>query len=247
MQLRQRGAWLSKSLALAEASPLSWSVVGRFVRRMRLLVSLALAFCVASQSGGVRAAEPAPEPQFSLRDEARRARTWRYVWSGVNAGLTVGAFAAVPLVERESRPDWIISGIGSGVTVLATWFLPLRVESASDELDALPPDEKAKQWRRLRRESAEDEQARVTWPWHALNVAFCFGTGAIIAFGYDHYWSGLFTAVSSTALGEAQLFTQPTGLVGAESAGLRLLPRLAFTPGRGASPATWTLSVTSAF
>ncbi|HEX2870448.1 MAG TPA: hypothetical protein VHP33_04315 [Polyangiaceae bacterium] len=216
---------------------------------MRWILSLALASCVLAQSGAASAAEPVPGQAYSLRDEARRARTWRYVWSGVNAGLMVGSFAAVPLVEREARPDWIISGIGSGITVAATWLWPLRVESASEELDALPDAERAKQWRRLRTESAEDERARVTWPWHVINFGLCAGTGAIIAFGYDHYWSGLITTVGGTALGEVQLFTQPTGLVkaGAEAASFSLVPRLAFTPGRPAAPATWTLSVASAF
>jgi len=214
---------------------------------MRLLVSLALASGVLFQAAAASAAEPAAGEPLSLREEASRARNWRYVWSGVNAGLTVGAFVAVPLVAREDRPDWIISGIGSGVTVLATWFIPLRVESAADELEALPPVERARLWRRLRRESAEDEHARVTWPWHVVNFGLCAGTGAIIAFGYDHYLSGLITTVGGTALGEAQLFTQPTGLPLNEPASWQLRPRLAFTAGRGASPATWTLSVASAF
>jgi hypothetical protein len=214
---------------------------------MRLILTFALASCVLWQAGAASATEPVRGGPYSLRDEARRARTWRYVWSGVNAGLMVGSFAAVPLVEREARPDWIISGIGSGVTLLCTWFVPLRVESASDELDALPEAEKATQWLRLRAESAEDEHARVTWPWHVINFGLCAGTGAIIAFGYDHYWSGLFTTVGGTALGEVQLFTQPTGLVDAEAASWHLVPRLAFTPRRAAAPATWTLSVASAF
>ena len=75
----------------------------------------------------------------------------------------------------------------------------------------------------------------------------CAGTGAIIAFGYDHYWSGLITTVGGTALGEVQLFTQPTGLTQPQAARLQLVPRVAFAPGRGATPATWTLSVASAF
>jgi hypothetical protein len=214
---------------------------------MRLIPSLALAAFVLSQSGAASAAEPVPGAPYSLRDEARRARTWRYAWSGVNAGLMVGSFVAVPLVERESRPDWIVSGIGSGMTGLATWLWPLRVESASEELDALPPAERPKQWSRLRAESAEDERARVTWPWHVVNFGLCAGSGAIIAFGYDHYWSGLITTVGSTALGEVQLFTQPTGLTRTDAASVQLAPRVTFTPSRGASPATWTLSVASTF
>jgi hypothetical protein len=181
-----------------------------------------------------------------VTEEARAARTWRYAWSGINAGFMVGSFVAVPLVHKEDRPDWIISGIGSGVTVLATWFFPLRVESAADELEALPAEQCQAQYPRLVRESWHDEQARVTWPWHVLNFGLSAGAGSIIAFGYGHYASGLVTTVAGTALGEAQILTQPTNLSAAKMT-LRPTPRLAFTPSSGGLPAAWTLSVASAF
>jgi hypothetical protein len=213
---------------------------------MRLLVSLALASgCIFYGAGAL--AEPSHCDQQSLRDEARRARTWRYSWSGVNAGFTVGSFVAVPLVDKESRPDWIVSGVGSGVTLLVTWFFPLRVESAADELDALPADQRARQFQRLRLESADDEHARVTWPWHVLNFGLSAGAGSIIAFGYHHYASGAVTTVVSTALGEAQILTQPTNLPKSCPQGLQLVPRLAFTPRVDRAPSTWTLSLAGAF
>ena len=213
---------------------------------MRLLVSLALASGCILYGAGAQA-DPSHCDQPSLHDEARRARTWRYTWSGVNAGFMVGSFVAVPLVDRESRPDWIVSGVGSGVTVLATWFFPLRVESAADELDALPADQRDRQFQRLRLESADDEHARVTWPWHVLNVGLSAGAGSIIAFGYHHYASGVITTVLSTALGEAQILTQPTNLPRSCPQGFRLVPRLAFAPRVGAAPSAWTLSLAGAF
>ncbi len=213
---------------------------------MRLLVSLALASCCILHVASALA-EPSQCDQASLREEAHRARTWRYAWSGVSAGLAVGSFVAVPLVDKESRPDWIVSGVGSGVTVLVTWFFPLRVESAVEELDALPVDQRSKHFGRLRLESADDEHSRVTWPWHLANFSLSVAAGSIIAFGYDHYVSGLVTAVASTALGEAQILTQPTNLPMSCPQSLQLVPRLGFAPRIGASPATWNLSVTSTF
>lgn len=211
---------------------------------MRLLVCLAFASCSLLCAAGAWAAPPSQRDEAALRAEASRARTWRYAWAGVNGGLTVGAFVALPLDDREARPDWIVSGVGSGVTVLACWFFPLRVESAVDELDALPFAERARQLPRLYRESAEDEQSRVSWPWHVANLGLSALGGGIIAFGYDHYLSGAITAGVGAALGEVQLFTQPTGLSLGHAASFSLLPRLGFAPRVGPAPAVWTLSLT---
>ncbi len=163
---------------------------------MRRLVSSLLASCCLFASTCALGAEPGCDEK-ALRDEAQRAKTWRYAWSGINAGLMVGAFAVVPLVDRESRPDWIVSGIGSGVSLLATWWWPLRVESSARELDALSSEQRTLQLPRLLRESAADERARVAWPWHVANVALSAATGSIIAFGYQHYWSGAITAAAA--------------------------------------------------
>jgi hypothetical protein len=201
---------------------------------------------VAYARAGV-AAEPTPCTADGLRVEAKRARTWRYAWSGINAGLMVGSFAILPAVDRETWPDWIVSGAGSGVTLLATWFWPLRAESAADELDALPPAERVRALPRLLRESAEDEHDRVTWPWHVANAGLSLGAGAIIAFGYDHYVSGAVTAVAGTALGEVQILTQPTELPESCPQALRLMPRLGYEPSRHGTPSAWTLSLSGSF
>jgi len=208
-----------------------------------------LAFLIASTlavSARTVAAAPSCDA-IALESEATRARVWRYTWSGVNAGLMVGSFVAVPLVERESRPDWIVSGVGSGITLLATWFFPLRVEDAAEELADLPPAERARRLPALLRESALDERERVTWPWHVANLGLSAAGGAVIAFGFDHYLSGALTAVGAAALGELQLFTQPTGL--AEDCGVacRFTPRLGFALPREGAPASWGLTLHGAF
>jgi hypothetical protein len=184
--------------------------------------------------GLVSMARPgATEPSAEFRElqtEAKRARTWRYAWVGINGAATVGSFVAVPLVDRESRPDWIVSGVGSGITLLATWIWPLRVETAADELAAMPAAERARLLPLRYRESAEDEHDRVTWPWHVANCGLAAAGGAIIAFGFKHYLSGALTAAGGAALGEAQLFTQPTGLSLERRAAFSFRPWLAVAP-----------------
>lgn len=191
------------------------------------------------------AAEPCDAPQ--LRAEADSAWAWRRNWTLINVGLMAGSFAVVPLVEREARPDWIVSGAGSGITAITTWFWPLRVESAADELDALPESERGKQLPRLWRESAEDEHARVTWPWHVANFALSAGAGAIIAFGYDHYVSGAITTVAGTALGEVQILTQPTRLALDCQPRLALVPAFSYVPGSPNAPGRYFLSLSGAW
>jgi hypothetical protein len=213
---------------------------------VRWLLGSLLASCAVLWAPQASAAEPSCDAT-ALRAEAHRARVWRYTWSGINAGLMVGAFVAVPLVERESRPDWIVPGIGSGVTVLATWIWPLRVEGAAEDLEELPSAEQATALPRLMRESAEDEQDRITWPWHLANFGLSAAGGAVIAFGFKHYVSGAITAAAGTALGEVQILTQPTSLPATCPTACRLTPRLSFTPRADAVPASWSLALGGAF
>lgn len=212
---------------------------------MRRLFAVLVASTLAVSARTAKA-QPACDAA-ALEREAERARVWRYAWSGINAGLTLGSFVAVPLVDRESRPDWIVSGVGSGITLLATWFFPLRVEDAAEALATLSPAERAKRLPALLRESALDERERVTWPWHVANLGLSAAGGAVIAFGFDHHLSGALTAAGAAILGELQLFTQPTGL--AENCGIAcgMLPAFAFAlPERGA-PRAWRLSLGGAF
>jgi hypothetical protein len=153
--------------------------------------------------------------EAALREQAWRAHTHRYVWTGINGALTVGSFALLPVVARESRPDFVVAGVGSALGTVATLAFPLRVESAPAELDSLsslPPRERKQKLRELWRVDAEDERARLALPWHVFNLGLSALAGGIIALGLHHTWSGVTQGVSSFALGEAQLLTQPNGL-----------------------------------
>jgi hypothetical protein len=213
---------------------------------MRSLASFGLFACLATLSTCALGRPPA-HGASELRREAQRAKTWRYGWTAVNGGLTLGALAAVPLVSADDRPDFVVSGIGSAITTICTWIWPLRVEGAADELEVLGPAERARQAPRLRRESALDERERIRWPWHVANIGLAAAGGAVIAFGYRHYLSGALTAVAGGAIGEVQLFTQPTALIDSESADLQLVPHLALSPRLGAIPASWGLAISGIF
>src|SRR5258706_2624680 len=40
-----------------------------------------------------------------LADEAKRARTWRLAWTGVNGASTVAPLAVLPIVSTDTRLD----------------------------------------------------------------------------------------------------------------------------------------------
>jgi hypothetical protein len=179
-------------------------------------------------------AQSEPEIEALLRDQAQRAGTYRYVWTGINAGLAIGCFGLMPLVSHDQGEDYAVSGIASLLGTVTTFAFPLHVEHDEPELDALrslPPTERRKKLSELLRDGARDEHARVTWPWHLLNLGTSAFTGGIIAIGFGHKRAGVQTGIASLLLGEAQILTQPTGLVGArlsERSALSWQPRLSF-------------------
>jgi hypothetical protein len=183
---------------------------------------------------GAPPAQSEPEIDALLRDQAHRARTYRYAWTGINAGLAIGSFGLIPLLSHSKREDYVVGGIASAIGAVTTFAFPLHVEHDEPELDALqtlPPAERHKKLRALLRDGAHDEHARVTWPWHALNLGTSLLTGGIIAVGFGHVRGGLQTGIAGFVLGEAQIFTQPTGLVDArlaEPAALHWQPRMSF-------------------
>jgi hypothetical protein len=188
-------------------------------------------------------AQPAPEataePRLddtdiaaALREQSGRAHTHRYVWTGINGGLAVASFAVLPVIDRASRPDFIVSGVGSVLGAVATFAFPLRVDSDESELNAidqLPPTERSAKLLALLRADADDERERLALPWHAVNLGVSVLAGGIIAFGFHHTLSGVAQGVGSFALGEAQLFTQPTALEALRFSSLASAP-LVFQP-----------------
>lgn len=144
-----------------------------------------------------------------LHDEARRARVWRYAWTGINAGLTVSSFAPLPFVERDKWPELITGGVGSLISTVLTVAWPLYVEDAA----VMPVPGSCVELAAMQKaalEYADDEASRVTWPWHLLNVAVGGVYYAIIGVGFGRTRNGVLAGVTALAIGEAQTLSQPT-------------------------------------
>ena len=152
----------------------------------------------------------------ALAAEARRARSWRFTWTGINGGLTVLALAAIPILPRSERPQLILSASVSALSTSFTWFWPLDVEADSEaaaRLGDLPPPECEAKLRQLFENSAHDESSRRAWPWHVGNFVTAIIPASIIWFGFHAKTDGAIALASGFALGEVELLTQPTGLV----------------------------------
>src|SRR5437868_10035844 len=128
---------------------------------MRLGVSFGL-LCATGLSSARVLAQPTPlatsalQPDIAiagaLREQAARARTHRYAWTGINGALALGSFAVLPLVDRETRPDFVVGGVGSLLSTVTTFAFPLRVESdapARERALRLPPAERTQKLREL--------------------------------------------------------------------------------------------------
>jgi len=153
--------------------------------------------------------------QVELTHEADKARTWRYVWSGLNVGSAVLSVAAIPLLPKSTRPDLIIGGATSALSGAFTWFWPLDVEAhaaAAEKTRCWPLARRTPELLRLRKLSARDEAERVRWPWHVGNFVSALVPGALLWFGFHEHVNGALSVAGSFASGELELLTQPTHL-----------------------------------
>jgi hypothetical protein len=150
-----------------------------------------------------------------LVSESGRAHTWRYVWTGINAGSMALSLAAIPILPKSETPSLVVGAGTSVVSGLFTWFWPLDVEEDAEtalRLGCLAPAERDAELLRLRDHSARDEASRIKWPWHVGNFVTALIPGAILWFGFDRRLDGALATVGGFAIGEIELFTQPTRL-----------------------------------
>ena len=167
-----------------------------------------------------------------LAAEARRARTWRYVWTGINAGSMVLSLGGIPILPKSETPALAVGAATSAASGLFTWFWPLDVEEDSEialHLACRPPAERDRELLRLRDHSARDEASRIQWPWHVGNFVTALIPGAILWYGFDRHLDGALAAIGSFAAGEVELLTQPTGLTVDPSTSVRQSARATVT------------------
>jgi hypothetical protein len=193
---------------------------------------VALATLVLVLVGGVARADGSARGEGECTDRlhwiharlartAHRARVWSWSWGLVLGASTVGSVAAVPFVAREDRVDYWVSAATSAVGLVPLLVMPLDVMSDADALGVLLPGapsmggpcallDQAEVM--LARDAASEAQGRAWWV-HVVNWALNGGAGLVLALGYDHWTSGVLTAVVGGGIGEAMIFTQPVDSV----------------------------------
>ena len=148
---------------------------------------------------------------------------WNYGWA-VGIGATgVGSLIAVPFVAPEDRVDYYTGAVLAAAGVLPFLLAPPNVIHDGRELQAMlvasPPGTDAEVCAmladaeaRLVRDARNERLLSGLWS-HAANVAINAGALLFLGLGYDHWLSGTITGVAGVIIGEAVIFSQPTGTI----------------------------------
>ncbi|HEY2730597.1 MAG TPA: hypothetical protein VGK52_11720 [Polyangia bacterium] len=160
-----------------------------------------------------------------LGEDAARGRLWTYGWVIGIGAAGVGSLAVVPFVAAKDRVDWYVSAATAAVGVVPLLAVPLDVTRDAPKLSAALAagllDDDARVCALLAdaegklAADAADERWQRGWWMHAGNIAFNTGVLLFLGLGYHHWSSGLINGLAGAAVGEALLFTQPTGAIDA--------------------------------
>ena len=222
--------------SLARAAPLRRST------SVALLCGM-LAVVAAARTGGAACVAPPGAPQAlanvdgrerlfwinrHLELVARRGRVWALGW-GVGIGAAGAAsLMAVPFVAPSNRVDWYTGAATAAVGVVPFIVSPLTVTRDGPrlgELIATTPladDDQtcallAKAELMLRDDAANERRNRA-WYIHVGNLAFNTGVFLFLGIGFHHWTAGAVNGLAGAAVGEAIIFTQPTGAIHAAEA-----------------------------
>lgn len=177
-------------------------------------LGVALVIAVSAGPGTGAAAEPphalvaaGPDDPALLADDARHARLWWWGFTGAYlAGGAVHGVIAATTDDRGKRADNLVGAASSALGVGGMLLLsPIpEVWAADDEARRTGAYGPA-----LSR-AAEAEAEGFHWLNHVACVAVAVGSGLVLWLGYDRPGPAAFTAGTNLAIGELNLWTQPS-------------------------------------
>ena len=184
--------------------------VGRALGPRWLLVAV-LVFLGADRGAGAdECADRLADAQARLHHEAHRLRSWRWGWGLAVGVATVAQAAIVPVLDDPgTRIDMAVSAGSTLVGLVPIIWAPTvdDREPVGDTSCARLADAE----RRLSAAAAEERSARGPWI-HITNLALNTALGLLLGLAWGHWTSGVLSAVSGAALGEAELLTLPVAV-----------------------------------
>jgi hypothetical protein len=177
------------------------------------------------------AAAAADEPDESVRrklafleDRLTRgepaASTWWNAWYITYLAATAGQAAVAGAVrDRDLRADMAVGAVSSALGVVPLGLFDFPARYAGTALRARPARTPAERraklalGEKLLRESAEAEAFGRSWLAHLGCVGVSALSGLVLAVAYKRGVSSLITVATNLAVGELQVWTQPTAAV----------------------------------
>ena len=148
------------------------------------------------------------------------ANRWWYGWYGAYGALAIGqAAVAIAVDDPGTRADMAVGAVTSAVGLLPLGLFPFEPRHAAADLRGAPARTAAERraklalGERLLSASADIESFGQSWIAHALGASVSLASGLVLALAYDRVTSGIVNGVGGIAVGELQIFTQPTGAI----------------------------------
>lgn len=203
-------------------------------------LALATSSIVATSSGAAAQSCPAPagaDPALAALDardrvhflqrelgaQARYAALWQTTWFLARTGILAEQVALAALsTSPDDRLDARITSVFAALPPIGTILFGLRVARDGPrflELDHLDTDASrcalvARGEQFLARDAANEDEQR-GWLQHVLHIGGSTALFLILGVGFGHWTNAIFNGLAGIALGELQILSQPTGLVGA--------------------------------
>lgn len=158
--------------------------------------------------------------QSLLDAEQGEASRWWRTWTATYAGLAVAQGAGATLFENDGRRAALAMGaMSSSLGLFTLVAVPFPVATAGDQLRAVTAGTPAERIRKLLfaeklyRVSARSEAFRATpWP-HFIALALTGGASLTLWLHFDAPGSAAIQLLGGMALAEAQILTQPRGVI----------------------------------
>lgn len=154
----------------------------------------------------------------AVDEEVKGLSIWSYSWGSIYAAaaVTQGVLGAVAKPGSADRIDFLFGGAAALVGSASLYLLPLRftlplkrLRSHWDEPDRCKLLAEAEET--LAHVESEQKTAR-SWIAHAGNVLFNAALSLTLGLAWGHWKAGLISGVVGIAVGELNLFTQPSNL-----------------------------------